>query len=314
MNTRAAAVYSVLTIVSAMALPALAQPATTDGKPTPSGLERPEGPWRTRFELSADYDLGSDLKDTPGEVSVFRAGADFGVSVPAWERGIFNFGLGYSRWYYDFDNANQLGLGADKPWEDTQGLGFSATFVFRQTNKFVWTAGAFANSSMELNADFSDSMTFGGLAGFSYALTENFRVGPAIVVSTVLEDTVRVIPGLLFDWKIAERWSLTNESRPGLSLNYEATDSLELSLSGFWVSNEFRLDDDGAASGGVGRDRLVPIRLAAEWKATEKLTLIGKVGVIMFREFEVNNSNGDELSSARVEPGLTLSVGLKLAF
>jgi hypothetical protein len=109
----------------------------------------------------------------------------------------------------------------------------------------------------EDDADTSDGRTYGALVAAAWRLKPNLTIGPGIGVFSKLEDGTRVFPMLIIDWKISDRWFLStmrgvsSSQGPGVALGYKASEQWTFGLSTRRENEEFRLDDDGPAPGGI---------------------------------------------------------------
>jgi hypothetical protein len=70
----------------------------------------------------------------------------------------------------------------------------------------------------EKEADFDNALTGGGFAGFFYRYGDRLTIGPGIGVLTQLEDSPRVIPILIINWKITDTLSLNTGRGIGATL------------------------------------------------------------------------------------------------
>jgi hypothetical protein len=131
---------------------------------------------------------------------------------------------------------------------------------------------------------------------------------------TQLEDDPLIVPTALFEWQFAEGWSIGAGGRPGLTLAYMPDDKLRFSLSAFYESRDFRLADDGAAPDGVARERQVPVSLGIEYTPTPRLSAGAALGVNLARNYEILDSNGDELADVDGDPSPFAALSLIFRF
>lgn len=285
-----------------------AAPAS-DSKPGPAGSDA-----RVSFETFAQHSFRTDLSSNTGDVSVSTAGFSLGLAVPAAARTNLAFGLeGEYRWY-DFRNAVRteplVNRARGKLWKDTEQL--AATVIVSHQFNDTWAAfvGGGVDSSREVGAEFNDSLTYGGIFGATYQLTESFRLGASLAIRSRLEDSAFFVPVPIIDWKINDQWRLNTDRkvhRAGLNLVYTPCEAWSVTLSGGVQSGEFRLVDNGAASEGVGRDWRVPVVIEVAWRPDPHVELALFAGSEVWGQITLDDRNGNELQQNDLDP--TLLVG-----
>jgi hypothetical protein len=290
--------------------------ASTPGAPTPAIAEEAarKEPWRVSFTLKGSHAFSADLDGTPGEFAVSRLGADLGLLIPVSEKARLAVGLDWTQSLYDFKDATGFAPGFSEPWSDTFDVGLSAIYSRPLEGAWGMFIGALANSSGEEGADFSDTLTYGGLGGVSYQFSETFTASIGVLAQSRLEDSAMVIPIPGIDWKISEEWRLSSMNKPGLSLFYSPSKEWTFSLGATYEGREFRLNDRDAAPEGVGRDRGVPVLLGAEWSPSRRITVGGFVGAYVYRKLRLEDNGGNELSEFEVDPAPTAGLNIKFAF
>jgi long-subunit fatty acid transport protein len=264
-------------------------------------------------EHSFTSDLDEGEGDEDGEVSVSRVGADFGVRYRATDKLSLSFDLGAEYSSYDFDNYTTVSGGGD-PLEDVYLYQFSPRAAYKIDDRWSAFGGLILRWAGESDADFGDALTYGGLGGANYVVNDNLTLGFGVIVATRLEDDTFVIPILSIDWKINERWRLSNESRPGLALLYQASDTLTLILDANYTTRDYRLGDDNPIPEGAVEDTRVPVSFGARWRALDRLTLTGRVGFYAYSKFEFRNDDGDRVDSVDVDPGMFVAFEARVSF
>jgi hypothetical protein len=199
-------------------------------------------------------------------------------------------------------------LHGEAPWDkiEDRRVSFSGRFAFGETGTiFVIPTLRFNGES---GASSSDSLGWGLLGGVAWRIDENLTIGPGIGVFDRIEDSTRVFPILLVDWKISERWSLSTgrglaaSQGPGLTLGYQLSKVWSFGLTGRYEEIQFRLDDQGPAPGGVGTDQSIPLVLGAAWKPNPRVGFSVFAGVEFGGELELKSANGQVLSSQEYDP------------
>lgn len=241
------------------------------------------------IQRDADLDNGTDFETRRyftrfSTVRRFDEGATAGIV------------LSVGSLVYDFESDNF------DPWGDIRDLRLSVPITFRAgetASVFIAPQGRW---DYEKDASASDGFTYGALAGISWRINENLEIGPAFGAFTQLEDSgLDFFPALLIDWQITDRWSLTTGSSlgategPGLTLNYKLDDSLTFSLAARYERIQFRLDDDGVGSGGVGEDENFPVVLTMQYNPNPNFSLAVFTGAKYDGKLTIENSSGDRI-------------------
>ena len=86
--------------------------------------------------------------------------------------------------------------------------GVGATFSSQIDDEWGYFVGGSVLASPGEGASWGDAITGGGVAGFTYQLTDTLRIGAGVGVSSRLEDDARVIPIPSLEWQINEQWEL----------------------------------------------------------------------------------------------------------
>ena len=225
------------------------------------------GPLIFDIDGGAVHQSMTDLKDGEGSFAVDRWFVSAGITY-AWDRrNAIGFTLGGGRSSYEFDDLT--GPAGSEPWNKIEETRASITGRFSFSDKGTAIIIPTVRFNGEEGASSSDSRTFGLFAAAAWRIDEDLTIGPGIGVFSRLEDGNRIFPILVIDWNISERWNLSTgrglaaSQGPGLTLSYTLNQNWSFGLSGRYENVEFRLDDEGAAPGGVGRDRSLPLVASA---------------------------------------------------
>lgn len=279
-------------------------PAPEEKKPSPFSFSL-EG--RTEFGFDADLDEGD------GSVSTTRVGADFGVRYRATERVGLGLKLGAEYSFYDFEDFETV-VGMGEPIDDAYLYSLTPTISFHPNDRWTFIGGGIFRWAGEEDADMGDAFTAGGLAAANYKVNDRLTLGFGFIVASRLEDDTIFIPALSIDWKINDRWSLSNEEKPGLALRFEALDTLQLAIEAWYTTRDYRLNDDNAIPDGAMEDTRVPVAFSARWRPLDRLSVIGRVGAYAYHTFEFRNDDGDEVADTDVDPGIFLGLEARVAF
>ena len=198
----------------------------------------------------------------------------------------------------DFDFRDGDGAGVDGPWDEIDELRVSVPMRFGLGQTTTLFAIPTLRYNGESDAGSSDSQTWGLLGGVAWRLGEDLTIGPGLGAFSRLEGSTRMFPILLIDWNITDRWSLSTgrglaaSQGPGLTLGYRLSEQWRLGLAGRYEEIQFRLDNEGAAPGGVGEDRALPLVFTAGWEPNEFVRLGVFAGVEFGGELTLYDSAG----------------------
>ncbi|MFN9994118.1 MAG: DUF6268 family outer membrane beta-barrel protein [Phycisphaerales bacterium] len=268
-----------------------------------------------RVNFDAFTTSRADLDDGAGDVRTSGAGGSLSIDFPAGRRGTFTLGAGMDWMFYDFGGS--AGFGASDPWNEIRTASFNTRYTRETSERWGWFVGGFGSASGEENADFGESMNYGGYVGGTYAPSRDFYIAFGAGYATRLEDESSFLPVINFNWKFHEKWNLGSDSRGrggGIKLSHDLTETVTLFAAGGFRFNEFRLNEDGATPHGVGTDRAFPISFGAEWKPAKEIEIGIRAGVLVGREIELSDSEGVELNDADVDATPFLAAELKFRF
>ncbi len=154
----------------------------------------------------------------------------------------------------------------------------------------------------------------------AWKLRDNLTIGPGIGIFSRLEDSTRFFPILAIDWDISDRWNLSTgrglaaSQGPGLTLSYQLNDDWSLGLAGRYENVEFRLDDEGAAAGGIGRNQSMPLVFTAEVKPSKQLRLSLFGGLQFNGELKLKDAMGDVVEVSDYDPSLLVGASFEFRF
>lgn len=269
--------------------------------PTPEQLRR-ERPIVYRIRATGELAMNSDLRDAPGDVTVSRVGAGVGVVIPVRQAAQIEFSIDYEFSHYAFSGATSFAAGFDSPWERMHREAVSVLFSQQETMDLSWSVGGIVGFAHEEGASISDSFTGAVLGGVRYRVAENVFIGGSAILVSTLEDGMMVIPAPAIDWRINERLRLSSGRRPGVTLDYLASDELTFSFGAGYEWREYRLRDDGPAPDGVARDRRVPIFAAVTYTPTPQLSIELSGGAFLLQRYRLLDNDGNRLADIDGKP------------
>lgn len=254
--------FSICLIVFSPVL--IAQPASPDN-------------WVISVNAGLANQSEADLDNSDGAFSADRWFASVGLDYQWDFRNALGLSVGTGRSDYSFDNAS--GLPVIGPWGEIEDLRVSVISRFAINDQVTGLFIPSVRYNHEQGASSSDGRTWGVLAGASWRLREGLSIGPGIGIFSRLEESTLVIPILVIDWDINERWNLSTgrglaaSQGPGLTLSYSVNEAWTLGIIGRFEQIDFRLDQNGPVPGGIGRDEAFPLLLSAQWMPHPNLEL-----------------------------------------
>jgi len=270
-------------------------------------------PWAIRFNTAFSHTFKHDLDDA-GDVSITRAGVGVGFGVPLSERARLNLDIDGEYSNYNFGGATTLSPDTTDPFDDLYSTTIAPSVFIQLDDQWTTLVGGRVTFAGESDARFSDSITGGVFAMFGRRLSADLFLSAGLLVSTRLEDDVRVIPLIGVDWRIDERWRLRTDG-PGARLTYAATESLDLTLRGRWESREYRLSSGGGElSRGAFLDDRVLLSAEAAWRPTEQITVKLEGGAAVYERFKTLDRRGDRVSRQTNDPAPFVGLNVSIAF
>ncbi len=259
-----------------------------------------------------------DLSDSGGSFAVDRWFVSAGVDY-AWDlRTSLGFSVGGGNSTYEFGDL--AGLGGGEPWNKIKDARVSATwrFGFGETGSFIIIPSVRFNGENGVSS--SDSSTYGLYAAAAWRINENLTIGPGVGVFSRLEDSSRIFPILAIDWNITDRWNLSTgrglaaSQGPGLMLSYKLNEDWSLGLAGRYEDIEFRLDNEGPAAGGVGRDQSMPVVFMAILEPSKKFSLSVFAGIELNGTLKLKDALGDVVEESDYDPAALFGATFEIRF
>ena len=270
------------------------------------------------FSLSTNYEHGFDTGiDSGGEFSISR------YSVNASLRSNLSQTLGldangeYSLLDFNFSTPN--GFAGLNPWDsiNTASLGFRLTYDINP--KFAITAGPQITHSGEQGADFSESLTYSGLAGFTYSPSRSLLLGTGVYITSRIEDDLIAYPGFIMNWFVNNKLMISTlitgiKSDPGpkIRASYNLTNNIDAAINMGYQTNRFRLDSTGIAPNGVGDVKVLPVWASLGFNLSKNLLLEIYSGLGLWGKLELEDENGDRIDKKHFDTILFIGCGLRL--
>ena len=268
-------------------------------------------PYRTYFGSGYVHEFSSNFSGN-GSISVNRGFAGAGVGLNFESSVQLSLGIAWSGDWYSFEGDSNLSPAPGvAPWNNIQAMYMGARVTADLDDHWRITTGASILFAGEPGVDVSEAATIQGIISATWALDKTFFIGGGVLLSSQLEDSILAIPLILIYWEFADDFVLSNilgpETYPtgaGLEVAWRPNRGTELSIGGRYENRRFRLDDSGPANraNGVGQDTGFPIWARATWKFRGgfRIDLVG--GVSLFNSYELDDSVGEEIGSADLDP------------
>ena len=302
-NTTVLAIITIAALLYAM--PVSAQPTQA-------------GPWFFNVDVGGVHQAEADLKDNTGGFAKDRWFVGAGVDYAFSRRNSIGISVGGGQTNYDFNDKTDFGGG--EPWnkiDDTR-VTLNGRFGFGETGSIFIIPTLRFNG--EKDASSSDSRTWGVFAAATWKVKENLTIGPGIGIFSRLEDGTKFFPVLAIDWDINDRWNLStgrgvaSTQGPGLNLSYKLNEDWTLGVAGRYENSEFRLDDEGSAAGGIGRDQAMPLVFTANLAPTKKINVSMFAGLQFAGKLKIKDSDGELLEESKYDPSLLAGVSFNFRF
>ena len=258
----------------------------------------------------ADLDSGGDF-DLAGAIVRFGATRDIGGGNRA--------GVTVNYDYFDYNFKNATAFGGVGPWNILQRYGFSIPLSFRMNDG--WTVGVTPSFDwfLENGAKSSDALVWGATFTAAKRFDGGNVLGIGLAAFDRLEET-SLIPFVIVDWRLSERWRLINPlpagpaGGAGLELDYMFDSGWTLGLGAATRRARYRLSEGGPTPNGIGEMRGVPIFLRASQTFAKTYTLNLYGGVVAGGELRVEDSNGNLLQKEDFDLAPLLGINLTARF
>jgi hypothetical protein len=272
---------------------------------------RPPG-WSSRLEAETIYRGARDI-DGGGDFSASRTILGFGLSQAFGGRNSVSLGFSGGTTVYDFDDTTD-------PWGRIDTYSLATPIILEVGEAGTAVIVPIARYGGESGVAFDDGLTGGVIAAASWRFSDTLTIGPGLGVFTTLEGggEYDVFPILLIDWKITDRLSVGNgdgfgaSQGPGIGVKYQLRDNLSTQLFVRFDNTEFRLDDDGPAPGGIGRDKVTSVVATAAYQPSRNIDITGFAGAELGGQLTLKDANGDTVEKRDYDPAPIL--GAKISF
>lgn len=276
---------------------------------------------RSNVEFSASFTAFHQPKsniDGGGEFSLSSALFRFKATRPISPNTIVGLSVKYDVDDYDFKGLTEFG--GLEPWNDVRRFGLGIPIFMRFES--AWTVGLSPSVDwlQEYGADSSDSMTFGTPLMAFRNFSREKRLGLGAGVFRNVEDEWKVFPFIAVDWRFNEKWRVANPFEAdvlgpaGLELSYTINQNWYMGAGGVYRKFRFRLDDEGLAPNGIGKNEGILTFVRLHRSGKNGLDLDIYVGATLDGKLELKNSDGEKLSSGDYDTAPFVAITLSGQF
>jgi hypothetical protein len=207
-----------------------------------------------------------------------------------------------------------LDLGGLEPWDDIHTVNAGVIFSLDISDEFTITGGPVAQFAREAGTDWNDGFTAGGVVGMSYKFSSDFSLGGGAVITSQIEDNVRVAPFIIISWDVNDDFKVVSQAGErgsgvrGTEVVYNPEGAWEFAFGGSYQFSRFRLDDDGPAPDGVGEEETLPLWLRASCNLGPQLRVDGLFGVNTSGYARLEDDEGGLIEERDYDPALFFGV------
>jgi hypothetical protein len=250
--------------------------------------------WSPFVSVTPVYQGKADL-DGGGEVSAWSAivRAGFIGTIDGGHRAGITLNFDHT----DYSFSNPAAFGGTAPWGTVQRVGMAAPLAFALDGGYSLAIAPSVDWIMEKGADSGDALTWGAVVTATRRFADGNRLGIGFGAFDRLDET-KFFPLFIVDWKLDDRWRLTNPlpagptGPAGLEIDYRFDGGWNLGLGAASRSTRFRLSETGRVAGGVGEERGVPVFLRATRSFGPAMQLNLYAGVVTGGELRIEDATG----------------------
>lgn len=270
-------------------------------------------PWVASVRGGAIQQFSTNLA-TGGSYSVRRGFVEPGLSYVLGPLGSVGLRIGYGYSDYTFSSVNV------QPWNDVNDISISIPIRWAVSDTVQVFAVPTLRFDYETGAKAKDGFTGGAIIAAGWRINDSLFIGPGAGVFSGLGEDVNIFPVIALDWEISDTLALRTGSGlgasrgPGLTLEWDVSETWRIGLGGRYEKIRFRLDDRGPTPGGIGEDRAAPLFLTASWNPSERASLTAIAGVETSGRLSLEDSAGRVVSRTEYDPGTFFGFAFNLRF
>jgi hypothetical protein len=107
---------------------------------------------------------------------------------------------------------------------------------------------------------------------------------------------------------------VSSSQGPGVALGYKASEQWTFGLSTRRENEEFRLDDDGPAPGGIGKDKSLPLVATVAWQPNKTIELAMFAGFQFAGQLKLKDAQDVLISETDYDPAPIYGATFELRF
>ena len=282
---RAARRAAICVAMGGLTLTAAAQPAPEDQNKAPGPFISVSG--------SLVEQLEADL-DTQGSYSASGLLLRASVAQPLSRKTIL--GLSFSYELHDYEFSDDVVFDSASPWDRVHGLNLALPVIRRVDEQWTVFVSPSIGSFGASGAAFGDTVTWGAIFAATYSFRDDRKLGFGAGVFDRIGQT-RGFPFISIDWRLSERWRLTNPltagptGPAGLELAYDISPNWELGAGGAYRNIRFRLDERDLEPNGIGEQRGIVTFARLLHSINSKLDLVLYTGLIIDGELRIEDED-----------------------
>ncbi len=307
--------------------PAATPPAAPEPVPTPAtppqtepspAAPSPFGLGAIDYHLRAysSYEIDAGINHDPGEVSVFRAGAEFDAALPIDEHSRMRLEAHSEYVNFDFNNENKFNVGGKTAIEEASNHDLRLTYEHSYDNKWSWLVSAAGHDGLQGGANAADGLSGDISAGAMYEIAPGFRLGGGLLVWWPVEHDMYIlpVPYVSSDVALTDHWRLVlNIPRWG-GFVYSPSRDVSLRFGVALRYNEYRLSDTSSVPEGVFREYAFPATAELDWRFAPAWTLQAGIGTNLYQRFNLDDKSGHDVSTGHTDLAPTFSLGVTWSF
>lgn len=282
---------------TALASSAVAGTSAPTPPPMPPAQERD---YNFQIDARGDYDFLDSTDDGPSG-DIWRTKINLPFALPVSDSVTILGSLTGQYTDYETSPFDDDGL---KTWNWSAILGVNV----KLNDTWDLSFAGFGNSGHEEGADYDDSYTYGGIAMVGYRWSPTLWTSVGAIYYHRLNDDNVVLPIIQVDWKISDD---VHFDIKGLEthLTFKLSEQWSIYARGEIDPNGARIDDRRGSDAYTFSDTSGRVGLGIKWSPNSHFS-IGIDGGGVYHDLEVNDEDGDELSSG--SPDIAPYVGVSV--
>lgn len=291
-------------------------PPSGSGEPAAAPQQPKSRFFDTEIRLEAGYAFSADV-DGGGDVAVTRSALSARIARSFTPEFGASLMLSTEVSWYDFDNATGLIAGTGKPFGQLIETDISPGISYKVNSDWTLLSGVYFKFAGENDADVGDSWTFGAYGAARYTVSKDLSITFGVRATERLEEDWFIIPAFALDWNASDtvRVQLTpNVGGTGLRVSSEISEQWSFLIDAQYQQREFRLNDEAPLASGIVRDGRALVGMGVLWKPRDKVEIVARAGAVVWQEFRIDDSDGNQQTEANTDPTPYIYLGGSIRF